>query len=236
MNLAVASREIRDAWYNNVIPAIIVPPRGDLWVRLPYNQGNKDWLRLSNHRPSWNQDQRRWETPRAWLTRLTRKAVSTHGQCYVIQSYRKAEKCAPACQEATGVDCGCSCLGEHHGQGSDDSWFSVNETFACRWSGVDYAIRLLGKHARRPSDADMQAASGPKVQTYFVRAGDKVKIGRSTDVEGRMRSLQTANPHRLELLCVIDGDEEANWHRYFADRHVGGEWFEISNDDLFTED
>lgn len=225
--------DVMAVWCNGTIPVIAVPPRGTLRVRLPYSRANRDWLRLSQSKPQWNRDRRWWEVPRAWLQRLSYKAVSHFGRCYIIQSYCKAERCAPACLEANGVDCDCSCLGKNHGCGNEGRWFEVHEAFACRWAGREYAIRLLGERvALRPTEADLVAASGIEVKTYFVKAGKVIKIGRSSDVASRIRSLQTANPHPLEIVGTIDGDYEAVAHRYFSDRNIGGEWYALTEDDV----
>lgn len=62
---------------------------------------------------------------------------------------------------------------------------------------------------------------------YFVRAGDSVKIGTSTNIAARIRSLQTGCPVPLELLAVAKGGqaEEAEFHRRFAQLRKNGEWF-----------
>lgn len=64
---------------------------------------------------------------------------------------------------------------------------------------------------------------------YFVRAANGlVKIGVSADPRGRLKSLQTASPVRLELALVLPGqgaDGEAALHARFAAYRSHGEWF-----------
>jgi hypothetical protein len=57
---------------------------------------------------------------------------------------------------------------------------------------------------------------------YFIRFGDRVKIGYSTDPASRIRVL----PHE-EVIGVIRGTraDERAWHDLLADFHVVGEWF-----------
>jgi hypothetical protein len=57
---------------------------------------------------------------------------------------------------------------------------------------------------------------------YFIRFGDRVKIGYTTDFARRRTEL----PHDA-VLGVIPGtlDDEAAWHRLFADLRIKGEWF-----------
>ena len=65
---------------------------------------------------------------------------------------------------------------------------------------------------------------------YFISDGEFVKIGVSKNYQMRLVSLQTANPRKLKLLGVLEGDsyEERNLHNQFDQFRVGGEWFELS--------
>ena len=63
--------------------------------------------------------------------------------------------------------------------------------------------------------------------TYFIQAvtGGAIKIGKTVDVQLRLKSLQTSSPTKLVCLGQIDGDCEENLHeRFHADR-LNGEWF-----------
>lgn len=68
--------------------------------------------------------------------------------------------------------------------------------------------------------------------TYFVEAIGQglIKIGKSTDVEKRIDSLQVASAHELRVICVIDGDHEQHWHRRFNANRAGGEWFHFTDE------
>jgi hypothetical protein len=91
----------------------------------------------------WIDKHRYWELPKAWFNDFVDRSLSRYGKVYIIQPYREQEKCAPACQNATGHECQCSCMGEHHGAGNDGSWFEVSDTFATRWGDLHLACRLL---------------------------------------------------------------------------------------------
>lgn len=69
-------------------------------------------------------------------------------------------------------------------------------------------------------------------RVYFVRAGEYVKIGFSTDAKSRIDSLQTGQPYDLECLCLIRGSRstESKLHTRFAKSHVRGEWFSQSEE------
>jgi hypothetical protein len=70
------------------------------------------------------------------------------------------------------------------------------------------------------------------MQTYFIlnTINGFIKIGKSTNVPGRLRSLQTATADRLVLWLQIEGDWEESWHRIFAANRVSGEWFDFKGD------
>src|SRR5436853_7688747 len=66
-----------------------------------------------------------------------------------------------------------------------------------------------------------------RLKTYFIQKGEygPVKIGRAAYPSKRLRELQVANPEKLQLLCTIDGDHEAELHCLFDSYRLEGEWF-----------
>lgn len=85
---------------------------------------------------------------------------------------------------------------------------------------------LLFDHSR---DADRAPPAG---FVYFIRSGDRVKIGFTThDPRERLRELQTGNPTRLELLGAAWASmhAEQQLHRRYAAQRVGGEWFDLTD-------
>lgn len=75
---------------------------------------------------------------------------------------------------------------------------------------------------------------GPRARgyVYFVRVGDRIKIGYSTRPTRRLLALQTANPGKLEILGTMwaTRDREREIHRQFKRLHVRGEWFMARSD------
>lgn len=63
--------------------------------------------------------------------------------------------------------------------------------------------------------------------TYFVQAtdGGPIKIGRTNDVEKRLRSLQANCPAKLRWLGWMSGSMERHLHERFAAHRLHGEWF-----------
>jgi hypothetical protein len=138
--------KLKQIWLQTKIPAIYRQGKGyPLWIRLPYAESNRIWLRGDKKsKPVWDKQNKHWEVPKAWLNDLVDRSLIKWGRLYIIQPYREQEKCAPSCWGAMGHECQCSCMGENHGsQNSGRGWFIVSDTFATRWGEAELACRLL---------------------------------------------------------------------------------------------
>jgi hypothetical protein len=62
---------------------------------------------------------------------------------------------------------------------------------------------------------------------YFIRCGDAVKIGVSSDPETRMQALSTGAPGKLYLLAKFpnSGNLENQCHKKLSHLRISGEWF-----------
>ena len=64
----------------------------------------------------------------------------------------------------------------------------------------------------------------------------RYKIGKANLVERRTRQVAVNLPEDLELVHAISTDDaygiEAYWHKRFAEKRRGGEWFELGADDV----
>lgn len=71
---------------------------------------------------------------------------------------------------------------------------------------------------------------------YFIRNGDFIKIGRAKNPDVRLAQLQTAHPHKLALVCTMEGgpDVEKALHNHFAANRANGEWFLLSDSEVFA--
>lgn len=95
-------------------------------------------------------------------------------------------------------------------------WTAVNEAMRKRMAAVEEAV------ARDP------LAVNPLV--YFIQLGDRIKIGTTTSLAGRLQSMLTMASEEPKVLLAVPGGykEEKQVHALFAEERVRGEWFEPS--------
>lgn len=150
-----APEELRAIWRQDFVPVIVRKGVGyPLRVKLPNPQDNWEWRRVARiwlraqrargRIPEWLPQYRGWEVPKAWFNDLVAQMLAKYGKVFIIQPYREQEKCAPACMNAVGHECQCSCMGANHGAGGPGAgWFTVSETFATKWGEEHLACRLM---------------------------------------------------------------------------------------------
>jgi hypothetical protein len=128
--------------------------------------------------------------------------------------------------------------------------FPSHSTISSALGGVALAEALREWVATNPEFADIAAilpetpkAPAPRSSrrpadgsVYLIQSGPHYKIGRSDELERRVKEIRIALPDKAELVHVIATDDpagiEAYWHRRFADRRANGEWFKLAAADV----
>jgi hypothetical protein len=128
---------------------------------------------------------------------------------------------------------------------------TLRNHFEQRESLVDALINFAEKHpeysdilALLPEKVYMADSVSPQLPksarndgyVYLIKSGNHYKIGKSGDVERRIKQIRISLPEKANLLHNIKTDDpsgiEAYWHKRFADKRANGEWFALTKDDV----
>jgi Meiotically up-regulated gene 113 len=134
-----------------------------------------------------------------------------------------------------------------YGRGRED--FPATKSLYSHFGSKDALLRNLRVWAvERDEFADIAAMLGVEVKNdeklkataeglvYLIKSGAHFKIGRSDELERRVKEIRIALPEAATLVHSIRTDDpagiEAYWHRRFDDKRANGEWFKLTNADV----
>lgn len=119
--------------------------------------------------------------------------------------------------------------------GSKDGLIAALAEWIGRNSEFSDLAELLPGPSDVPREKSVPATSGDG-SVYLLKSGEFYKIGRSDNIERRVKQITVALPEEVTLVHAIRTDDpagiEAYWHRRFADRRANGEWFRLSVSDV----
>ena len=71
---------------------------------------------------------------------------------------------------------------------------------------------------------------------YLIKSGKYYKIGRSNNADRRAYELRLQLPEEVKVIHKIKTDDpigiEEYWHKRFKEKRKGGEWFELTRQDV----
>jgi hypothetical protein len=116
---------------------------------------------------------------------------------------------------------------------SKAEWAAALRDYCRERANCQDVLMLCGGADDSPAPSSVAATEG---FVYLLKSGKFYKIGRSENVEQRVKQIQISLPEDLTLVHAIRTDDpsgiEAYWHNRFANRRAKGEWFQLSASDL----
>jgi Meiotically up-regulated gene 113 len=98
--------------------------------------------------------------------------------------------------------------------------------------GYEDVAAMVPESSSQPSTAAVSIEGF----VYLIRSGAHYKIGRSDELERRVKEIRVSLPEAVTLVHAIRTDDpvgiEAYWHKRFASQRANGEWFKLSSSEV----
>lgn len=119
-----------------------------------------------------------------------------------------------------------------------EEWMELKEGMEIFFRDIDVqrsneeTLNTLYKEISKHSDG-RKVIKEDRGFIYFVKSEtNHFKIGKTTNLKSRMKTLQGASPYKLKLFCSFSADykskSEETLHSIFKEFRVTGEWFNIT--------
>lgn len=120
--------------------------------------------------------------------------------------------------------------------GSKDGVIAALRERAVERMEDDLLAMLPGVEVQSPTKSDAASTTATEGYVYLLKSGSHYKIGRSDEIEKRIKQITISLPEKVELVHTIRTDDppgiEAYWHRRFSQQRANGEWFKLSSTDI----
>lgn len=101
------------------IPWIVRPVTGQIELKVPYSQGNRDWMKSG-----FGTGKRlvvapvkatnSWSVSRAHFDLAAQKLAGRYGKVEIYMQFSISQRCNSSCMGAKADECVCACLGTNH--------------------------------------------------------------------------------------------------------------------------
>lgn len=109
-------------------------------------------------------------------------------------------------------------------------------TALAEWVRRNPEFADIEEHIPELDDQAVESCNPSEGFVYLLKSGDFYKIGRSAELEKRVKQISVSLPERVELEHSIRTDDpvgiEQYWHRRFQEKRANGEWFRLSRADV----
>jgi hypothetical protein len=118
-------------------------------------------------------------------------------------------------------------------------WPNFHRWFIAQEINLEDVIAMIENDIVLEVNEDSNLMGGTQVSdgyVYLLKSGDHYKIGKSDDIERKVKEIRTQMPESVVLVHTIKTDGisgvEQYWHRRFQEQRVNGEWFKLSRSDI----